>query len=129
MNPIPRELAVRLYCPPCFDEKIAAPLAKYEELLEKAKDIYFLSRDYPGYVRVLRRHTKRVQVPDCDDRRETILRMAYVAAELGMNAIIEATVESKKVRINKYKTHRWSGSAMPALIDGDQLERTSLKRL
>ncbi len=129
MTKIPKDLTARLYCPLCFDAKIAEPLARYEELLAKANDIYYLSRDYPGYVHVLRRHTRRVSVPDCDDRRETILRLAYVAAELGMNAIIESEVVARKDNKGKYKSHRWSGTAVPAIIDGEQLERTSLKRI
>lgn len=130
MDPIPEELSHRLYCPDCYDAKIAEPVRVYEELVEKAADIYYLSKDYPGYVRVLKRHTKRVTVPACPDRRETILRMAYVAAELGMNAIIEANVVSKKVKTSqKYQSTEWSGSAVPAIIDGDQLERTSLRRI
>ena len=97
--------------------------------MEKAKDIYFLTKAYPGYIRVLQRHTKRVQVEACDDRRETIMRLAFFAAELGFNSIIEAEVESSKRRVGGYQSSTWTGSAMPAKIDGDQLERSSLRRL
>ena len=93
------------------------------------KDVYFLTKAYPGYVRVLRKHTKRVVVEDCADRRDTIVRMAFFAAELGFNAIIEAEVESFKTRSHGYLSSRWKGSAMPAQIDGEQLERASLRRL
>ncbi len=125
----PAELAKSDYCHGCYDAKVAPRRAEYEALLEKAEDIYFLTKNYPGYVRVLRRHTKRVVVPECADRRETILRMAFVAAELGFNAIIEADVESQKVRNGGFQSSVWKGSAMPALIDGDQLERSSLRRI
>jgi elongation factor G len=44
-------------------------------------------------------------------------------------AIIESEVENKKISMGKYQTSRWSGSALPALVDGEQLERSSLRRI
>jgi uncharacterized protein YbjQ (UPF0145 family) len=129
MSKIPKELTQGNVCPTCFDTKVLPHKLKFEETLEKAKDVFFLTKSYKGYVRVLGKHTKRVAVPDCDDRRETIVRLAYFAAELGFNAIIDAEVESKKVVKGKYQSSRWSGSAMPALVDGEQLERSSLRRI
>ena len=129
MSKVPADLAHARYCPRCYDAKIAQAVIDYEAMVEKAKDVYFLTKAYPGYVRVLRKHTKRVVVEDCADRRDTIVRMAFFAAELGFNAIIEAEVESFKTRSHGYLSSRWKGSAMPAQIDGEQLERASLRRL
>jgi len=125
----PPELLLANYCPTCFDEKVLPQRVRYDELMEKAKDVYFITKAYPGYVRVLRRHTKRVIVEKCDDRRETIVRMAFFAAELGFNSIIEAEVDSTKVRMGGRQSSLWHGSSMPANIDGEQLERSSLRRI
>lgn len=129
LTKVPEKLSHAHYCPNCFDAQVAPELASYQETVERAKEIVYLSKDYPGYVRVLRRHTKRVTIEKCDDRRETILRMAFVAAQLKFNALIEAEVESAKIRMGGYQSTAWRGSAMPALIDLDQLERSSLKRI
>jgi uncharacterized protein YbjQ (UPF0145 family) len=126
---VPPKLLLADYCPECHEREVLPEQARYDELMEKAKDVYYLSKAYPGYVRVLRRHTKRVTVESCPDRRETILRMAFWAAELNFNAIIEAEVDSAKVRHGGYQTSIWKGSALPANIDGEQLERSSLRRL
>jgi hypothetical protein len=131
MPKIPAALSHANYCVPCYDTQVAPARSDYEVLAEKAKDIYFLTKAYPGYIRVLRRHTRRVVIEDCADRRDTILSMAYQAAQLGMNALIESEVESfntRKGHSRGYQSARWKGSAMPALVDGDQLERTSLRR-
>jgi hypothetical protein len=130
----PTHLRQGSYCTACFDEQVVPAQARYDELMEKAKDVYFLTRAYPGFVPVLKRHKKRVSVAECEDRRETILRLAFQAAELGFNAIIEADVDSAKVRLGgkhkgSYQTSTWAGSAVPALIDAVQLERLSLRRL
>jgi uncharacterized protein YbjQ (UPF0145 family) len=129
MSKIPDVLRQGNVCPACFDQQVRPHQLRMEELLEKAKDVYFLTKAYPGYVRVIQKHTKRVSIDDCDDRRETIVRLAFFAAELGCNAIIEAEVDSKKVSMGKYQSSRWFGSAMPAKIDGEQLERSSLRRI
>jgi hypothetical protein len=126
---IPEELKKGNICPTCFEDKILPHKKRFDELLEKANDIYFLTKSYKGYVRVHNKHSKRVIVADCDDRRETIVRLAFFAAELGFNAIIDSEVESKKVRMGKYQSTRWYGSALPAKIDGEQLERSSLRRI
>jgi uncharacterized protein YbjQ (UPF0145 family) len=126
---IPPKLAHSSYCINCYEEEVLPALNEYNVMTEKAKDVYYLSKAYPGYIRVLQRHTKRVVVEDCDDRRETIIRLAFQAAEMGFNAIIEAEVESFKTRHHAHKSARWKGSAMPAKIDGDHLELTSLRRI
>lgn len=129
MASVPAKLSHSNYCVRCYDDQIVPELNAYEAMTEKAKDVYYLSKAYPGYIRVLQRHTKRVTVENCDDRRDTIIRMAFAAAEMGFNAIIEADVESFKSRNGKYQSSSWKGSAMPAKIDGDHLELTSLRRI
>jgi hypothetical protein len=130
MNPIPENLRHVSYCVRCYDEQVAAPLAAYEAMADKARNVYFLTQDYKGYVRIMSRHKIRISIDDCDDRRETILKLAYRAAELGFNAIIQSRVESVCVNApGGYQSSRWKASALPAIIDGEQLERSSLLRL
>ncbi len=130
MSRVPAKLKLANYCLSCFEKEVLPEQAKYDELMERAKEVYFLTKAYPGYIRVLKRHTKRVDVKLCEDRRETILRLAFFAAELNFNAIIEGDVDSSKVRREGgYQLSTWSGSAMPAEIDAVQLERSSLKRI
>jgi hypothetical protein len=127
--PLPEKLSHLNYCARCYDEHVAAELAHYEVLAEQAKNVYFLTDSYLGYVRVLQSHTERISIPDCDDRREIILKMAYQAAELGYNALIKSRVESRSVNIDGYHSSRWKASALPAKIDEVQLERSSLRRI
>lgn len=129
MSKVPAKLQKANYCLQCYDSQIVPEKIKYQETLEKAADVYFLTKNYGGYIRVLKRHTGRVKVEACADRRETIMRLAFLAAELGLNAIIESEVDSTKTRNGGYQSKFWTGSALPALIDADQLERSSLRRL
>jgi len=127
---VPDELNHPTYCGRCYDAIVAEPMAKYLAIAEKAEAVYFVTRDYNGYVHVIDRHPVRVSVEICEDRRVTILRMAYMAAELGYNAIIDAQVRSFSNNLGGgYQSAKWKGSAVPAKIDGTQLERTSLMRI
>ena len=129
LTKIPAELKLGNACPNCFEEKVLPHKIIYDETMERAKDIYFLTNNYPGYVHVLQKHNKRVIIEKCVDRREMIMRMAFFAAELGFNAIIAADINNSKIRMGKYQSSTWSGSAIPANINGEQLERSSLKRI
>jgi hypothetical protein len=126
------------YCHECYEAHVLPEKVRYDDLMFKAHEAYYLSRAYRGNVRIMKKHIKRVEVNDCDDRREMILRMAFMAAELGYNAVIDAVLESNKVRIGAtknvpgkgtYQTHSWKGSALPALIDGEHLEKASARGL
>jgi hypothetical protein len=130
MPKIPVELSHAIYCVRCYDTKVAEPYTKYRELAHKADNVYFVTRDYNGYVHVIERHKVRVEVEACEDRKVTILRMAYLAAELGYNAIIDAQVKSfANNKPGGYQSSLWKGSAVPAKVDGEQLERTSMLRI
>ena len=123
----PEILKLQNFCVQCFDAKVVPEKARYDELMGKANESIFLTKNYRGWVPVLKRYTKRVEAGPCADRRECILRLAFFSAELGFNAIIESIVESKKIRKGAYQTSSWSGSALPADVDGARLERASLK--
>lgn len=127
MAKAPAQLTQGEYCPRCFGDVIEPARAAYEATMAQAGEIYYLSKAYPGWVHLKRKHTKRVVVENCDDRRECIMRLAFYAAEMGYNSIIEAEVESFKVRKNHRQTSLWKGSALPANIDGERLEKSSLR--
>ena len=124
---IPSLVGREIICASCFDAHGAEAQARDRDLESRAKETYFLTKNFRGNVRISRRHTKRVSIEGCADRRDCILRLAYFAAELGFNAIIDAELESKKIVMGRYQSAEWRGSALPATIDGEHLERASLR--
>lgn len=68
---------------------------------------------------------KRVQDPisvvECADYDETILRLAFMAAELNLNGIVDVEITTKKVRTGNYQTSVFSGTAVPANILEERL--------
>lgn len=115
------------YCSRCWDENVAAPLAEYEDTLEKAKAVSVLPKSYRATIPIQKKATREIRVEDCPDRDEAILKMAFLAASEGYNALIKAEVNAQKVRNHGYQKSSWSGSAIPAVIDTRKLEDAELR--
>lgn len=123
MKKVPSELAHPLYCPQCFDEKVSAPLVSYNETLERAKEVLVFSKDESKKTRLFSRKEEPVQVAECLDKDETILRLAFLAAQKQFNSIIDVELKSEKVMNGSHRYHVWKGRAIPCNLDDRQLNR------
>ena len=121
MPDVPEVLKKSRYCALCYDGQVAPELEKYEETLAQAKNVTFLTKSFKGHIPVLKKSKVSVKVPACEDRDELILRLAFLAAREGYNALIESEVSGKKIRNNGYQKSEWSGVGVPATIDETKL--------
>lgn len=71
--------------------------------------------------RLIKRIADPISVVDCADYAETILRLAFFAAELKYSGIIDVNITAKKIQVGGYKTTVFSGTAIPANIREDKL--------
>ena len=122
LKEIPEVLAHVRYCRFCYDEKVAPPLESYREILERAQNVFIFFSSVRKDI-VTKRSKVRVQVDACPDRDETILRLAFFAAELGFNAVIEVEVKAEKVRNAGYQKSKWQGIGLPAQVDETKVDR------
>ncbi|MGK5084729.1 hypothetical protein WDW37_15655 [Bdellovibrionota bacterium FG-1] len=120
---VPDELKHTHYCAICFEATVQPELDEYQRIMALAREVYFFFGALRHPLPVLRRAKVPVQIADCIDRDETILRLGFLAAEAGYNGIIEAEVTGEKVRNNGYQKTRWQGIGRPAEIDTGRLER------
>lgn len=121
---IPEELKYASYCAPCYDQIVAPAKESYLRVMKRAKGFYvFYKKDKK--VPVESRARFKVSVENCSDRKETILRLAFLAADEPYNAVIEVDVVSKKIRNYGYQKLSWSGTAFPAQIRVSQLEENN----
>jgi hypothetical protein len=111
------------YCCNCFDSQISKPLQEYNDAMEAARKVIVFSRDQGKESRRYLRNAPAVTVQDCSDPKETLLRLAFLAAKQGFNGLVNADVKAKKVKINFYNTSVFSGSGIPTQIDEAKLER------
>lgn len=112
----PAHLKHTTYCPQCFDKDVAEELARYNDDLDKAKDIAVFDISQGKETRNFKRFDEKYEVKECPDREETLLRLAFMAVRDGFNAIIDVDVTSKKVRQGSYQSQIYSGTAVAARL-------------
>lgn len=120
----PKHLTHTIYCATCYDEKVAPNLAIYDEQMERAKDINVYYKTQSKETRALKRKEPPVKVVDCRDRDEALLRLAFLAAQLNFNGLIDVQLDAKKIIENGYTSTLWSGQGIPTQIADKHLKPT-----
>lgn len=123
LTTIPEELRHQIYCGSCFDQKVAPALADYEATLQRARNVNVFFKTQSEETRLMRRSEKPIKVSGCEDKEETLLRLAFLAAQAQFNTLIDVVISSEKVRMQAYQTTRWNGSAVPLNVDESRLKR------
>lgn len=121
MMKVPSELAHTTYCGPCFDLTVAPALALYQATAERAKDVIVYFKNQGKETRLLKRKEDRIEVENGIDRDQTLLKLAYAAADRGFNGIIDVELSSEKIRIGTYQTLKWSGEGMPCDVRPEKI--------
>jgi hypothetical protein len=119
----PEMLSHSIYCGGCFDQEVAPALEAYEQTVEQAKEAFVFFKTGKRRIPLIRKGKVPYRIPNCQDRDETIFRLAFLAVQDGFNAITEVEVVSKKVRNEGYQTSTWSGTAIPAEVDAEKMDR------
>jgi hypothetical protein len=105
-----------VFCGPCYDANVAPDLAKYESTLTTAKAISVFFKTQSKETRLIKRREDLVKVKDCPDYDDAILRLAFQAAVVDCNALIDVTLDSRKLKIGGYSKTVWTGTARPAKV-------------
>lgn len=120
---VPAELAHTHYCPTCYDEQVAPQKLRYDSLMEQARETAIFFTTQRRQLPILKKTNDVLKVVDCADRDETILRLAFQAAQMECNSVIEVEVEAEKVRNFGYQKSAWRGQGRPAQVDIGKVER------
>jgi uncharacterized protein YbjQ (UPF0145 family) len=118
---IPADLSHNAYCPTCHIQKVMPELEKYNDTMEQAKNTAVFMRAQNKEVHRIKRLEEPLEINECEDRNELILRLAFFAAQMGYNSIIDVNVVAKKVRSGSYQTTVYSGTAIPVHVDQAKL--------
>jgi hypothetical protein len=119
---IPKELSHTRYCTSCYDLQVSPALETYNETIERAKGLFIFFVTQKKAIPLLKRSKEKIQISQCKDRDETILRLAFLAAQRGFNSVIEVEVTATKIRNAGYQKSSWSGSGYPAEINADKMK-------
>jgi hypothetical protein len=109
------------FCGPCFDAKVAPVQAEYARTLGAAKSVLVFAKNQGKETRLMKRLADPVQVVNCPDEKEAILRLAFLAALGGYNAIVDMDLQSERQKNGSYRTTIWRGTAIPVNIDPAKL--------
>lgn len=107
----------KIFCNPCYLSEVGPQLDLYENRLELAKDvnIYF---SYQGKeTRLMSRKEKSIQVLNCADREETLLRLAFMAVEKGFDTILDVQLVGEKQRMGSYQKTIYKAQGTPTILD------------
>ncbi len=117
LKKIPAELSHNCYCSNCFDEKVAAPLDAYNATMALAKEVIVFSKDQTKQTAHLRRQEEALVVEDCEDSEETMVRLAFFAAEKHFNCLLDVQITNRKIIVGSHKKTVFRGTAIPTTID------------
>lgn len=115
---VPADLKHTHYCANCYSAKVEPALAAYNEVMERAQGVFVFFTTQKKYFKLLSRSRELLEVKECADRDEAILRLAFQAAEKGFNAVIEVEATSKKERNAGHQKYSWKCKGYPAQVDG-----------
>lgn len=121
LKTVPAELAHGTYCNLCFDSKVAPEKARYDEMMEAARNIMVFMKKQAKETRLIKRYEPDVVVEDCADEAETLLRLAFFAAQLKYNSLIDVQITPKKVKQGQYQTTVYCGTGIPAHVSEAKL--------
>ena len=121
LKTVPAELAHSTYCGNCFGEHVAPAQLQYDETMEAARNVMIFMKSQAKETRLIKRKEPEVKVTDCADHDETIMRLAFYAAQLKFNALIDVLITPKKVVDGHYQTTVYTGSGIPAQVHESKL--------
>jgi hypothetical protein len=121
LRKLPKELSHSVYCSPCYDSGVSAEHLRYEETMDKAKDIIIFSKDETKKTGHLKRKELPYKVEDCEDKDEAIMRLAFFAVEDGFNCLLDVHVTHRKIIVGSHKKTIYTATATPILIDSKEV--------
>jgi hypothetical protein len=122
MGEIPQDLSHGQYCLACWASKIQPALRRYNETMRRAKEVLILDTPRRRPLVILKKFDEPLCVEECQDREETVLRLAFKAAELECNSVIKAKITYTKVRNAGYQKMMWQGTGIAATLDSRNLD-------
>lgn len=117
----PAKLDSGLFCVNCYTTDVVPEIEKYEEILARAKDIAVFDITQSKETRLLKRLEPPITVEHCLDPFEATMKMAYIAAKLNFNSIVDTNIKTIKIRDGSYQTSECSGVCIPTLLSEAKL--------
>ncbi|UYL08566.1 hypothetical protein B9G69_016095 [Bdellovibrio sp. SKB1291214] len=114
---VPKILQSTVFCGPCYDREISPAIAEYEQIMKKAKGISIFMKEDSKITQRFSRKENPIEIKECEDKDELVMRMAFLAVTGGFNALVDVEIKHEKVKPGgKYQYTNWSGKGIPTLV-------------
>lgn len=113
MGEVPSNLVEGWACGGCYEEKVEPEIQNYNSEERRARQMSFFNKNQSKESRLFKRIATPIQVRDCADRDEALLKLAYAAVKLNYNLIVDVELTSEKVRNAGYQTCLWHAKGIP----------------
>jgi hypothetical protein len=127
-QPLPKHFENGTFCPGCYQSQVQDELEAYDETLAKAESVDVFFKNQGKETRLIKRGEKPIKIENCEDRQETLMKLAYLAASKGFNVLVDVELDSEKVLHGKWQKLKWRGRAIPAKVPEAQINRHNLRR-
>jgi hypothetical protein len=87
----------------------------------KAREVVYFTKAQSKQTGHIKRKENPIEVIDCEDEQETILKLAYQAALSGYNTIIDLEMSHRKIIHGSHKKTIFSAKAVPVNIDSKKI--------
>ena len=118
---LPSELEHTTYCGPCYNNTVAPALEDYMQTMKAAKEILVFDKKQGKETRLIKRLEDPISVSNCADENEAILKLAFLAAQKKLNAIVDVDLSSEKIKNGSFRTTKWRGTAIPCYVKPEKL--------
>lgn len=120
---VPEVLTKGIYCNPCFDSQVQPEIDKFDDIMARAAEVYIFDTTQGKETRLYKRDETPLKVVHCDDEKETVMRLAFMAAQKGYNGIVDMDVSYEKIKSGAYQIMKWNGTAVPTQVDEAKINR------
>lgn len=109
------------FCMNCYTVDVLPEVEKYQEILAIAENIRVFDISQTKETRLIKRLEPPISVKHCLDVQEATMKMAYIAARLNFNSIIDTDIKTTKIRDGSYQTSECSATCIPANVSEEKL--------
>ncbi len=108
-------------CPDCYEFTYTPLYQKFLEDMQMAQNMPIWPKTYRGKIPILNQSSQEVHIKECADKKEVVLKLAFQAVELNMNALKDVNVAYEKRRNHGYQKMIYSGTAKAIMADHSKL--------
>jgi RNase P subunit RPR2 len=109
------------FCSHCYTTDVLPAIQTYEDMVAVAKDIRIFDRTQTKETRFIKRLEDPIYVSHCLDAKEATMKLAFIAARMNYNSIVDVEIKTVKIRNGSYQTSEASGTGIPTNVDDSKL--------